>query len=162
MTVERFRAEAVKSFQKYFPLSSLYIEYNSNLYPSIDVRAFLAGSIDEVPNKIWLNDMLSVQISVTQPKKPLPSHLKPESELPQLLEISYEQKSYNITPINHSMAYGRTVINTRSIKGDASKIVDALDKFFMKLKENIINDFNSGLIHPSYVQIVQAKVIQFA
>lgn len=158
MNFKELKKEIEKSYESYFINSKCAVQLSTSLYPSISITCFLANDKSENSGNYWDNDMFSIAFSIDTITGELPKDTTEESELSNNLRLKVWRKSYLIKPENRNMCYNRTKLSFRQAKGDTTKIVKSLDKFFARLKESILKDLESNLIHDNYIDIVKRKV----
>ncbi|MGL5329290.1 MAG: hypothetical protein ACRDD7_08480 [Peptostreptococcaceae bacterium] len=146
-----------ESYNEFFPSSAVCAALHKNLYRSIDVNCKLAGSKDECINNYWENDMFSIRFRIDGENGQLKG-IDEESELPEMLVLQIENKSFTTKPENNYMAYGRIVLPFRKVKGDANKIFNTLEKYFSKLHDEVENALNNDLIHDNFKTLVIEKL----
>jgi len=160
MKVSEFLSEVEKTYSKHFPESRIDATYNpKGFYRTMSVVCFLAGKEAECINGYWDNDMLNVAFSITNGGDEFMRELNADSELPEITLENY-RKSYYIKPIfNKYNCYDRRKLSFRKVTGSGEKIIARLDKFFLMLKNTILDDVKSDYIHGNHAELVNAKVL---
>lgn len=161
MKMNDFIEEVEKSYMKNFPESSCFVRYNGNLWRSISIDCKIAKNIDEVANRIWMNDMLHISFSIATDKGQLPKGIEESSELPENLMLEVERKFYMIKPIASEpyVAYSSRSLSFRKTKGNAEKIIKTLDKYFKTLREQLEKDLSDGAISDSHIELLKSKLV---
>lgn len=151
--------EGIKnSYLKYFPNSLCKAKYSDNLYSSIYVKCYIGKEKDEFANGIIQNDMLHVSFLIDNEGKQLPKELTLDSEIPNNLSLENKQKSFLTKPDSEYLVYGSKSLAFRKTKGDGEKIIKTLDKFFSKLRDELINELENDNIHDKDVELLKRKL----
>ena len=79
-------------------------------------------------------------------------------ELPEELVMEAWANSYLIKPDNTYLCYESRKIPYRKTKGSAEKLIATADKFFGKLYDMVLEDFNNGNIHDNYIELVKENL----
>lgn len=158
MLVNEFIEEVKKAYAKYFPQSKCFVKLSKNLYCSIDITCCLASDKSELSSSLWDNDMFNVRFSIDTITGALKRDITEDSELPGDLRLECNQNSYLLKPTKTFMAYDRRGISFRKTKGDNKKILTALDNFFKKQHKQLLEDYDNGLVHDHYKNMVYNKI----
>jgi len=159
MTVQNFLENIQKSYGKYFTDSRCLVGLNKSLYRSISVRCLLSNNNSEVANGIWQNDMLSVAFMIDVEGKEFDKDITLNSEVPNNLELKILDNSYLIKPQDKYLCYSRRKLRYRKTKGNATKILNTLDKYFQKLNEELKKDIANEEIHDNHIELLKSKIV---
>ena len=119
---------------------------------NINIRCFLSKDETECSNRIRLNDMFSIALTISLPDLC--------EELPENLTLEYSYKSYLTKPTNEFCVYGRRQLKTRKTKGTPEKIIKDIDKFFNNLYSCLLEDINNNNIHENHITLLNQKIIK--
>ncbi len=158
MLVNEFIQNVKDSYAKYFPQSNCFVKLSKSLYCSINIACCLATDRAELPSNLWDNDMFHIKFSIDTITGQLNRDLTEDSELPENLRLESNGRSYAIKPAVSYMAYGGRSLSFRKTTGDSKKILTALDKFFKKLHEQLLEDYDNDKIHNNHKTLVYNKI----
>ena len=153
MKVNEFLEVIKESYRKEFPNSLIIAKLHKGLGKSLYIKCYIAGSKEEFYNGIAQNDMLDVEFWCHD----LPKDIEIESELPENITLENNGKSYMIKPDNNYMCYSRRKLSYRKVVG-IDKNIKSLDRFFKKLKEQLIKDINYNMIHENHIELLKQKI----
>lgn len=159
ITVQDFLENIQKSYGKYFTDSRCVVGLNKSLYRSISVRCLLSNNNSEVASGIWQNDMFSVAFMIDIEGKEFDKDITLDSEIPKNLELKVLDNSYLIKPQDKYLCYSSRKLRYRKTKGDATKILSTLDKYFKKLNEELKKDIDNKEIHDKHIELLKSKII---
>lgn len=155
MNIKELKKAIEQTYIKYFPKSKICIQLYTSLGTCIFINSFLAKTSEEEANNYFENDMFHIAFSM-----PLYFNVKSEDdELPSNLMLINNKKSYVIKPADNIYYCNLRKISFRKTTGNAEKIISALDKFFKKLKDQILKDIKADNIHKDYQLIVKNKIL---
>jgi len=157
MKINELIQQIENTYNKHFPLSKCFVKLSTNLYSSIFIDCHLAGDKTELYNGYWENDIFRIRFSIDTDKGAF-KNINEMSEVPENLRMEIDSKSYLLKPANPHMAFDRRNLSFRKTKGNAKKIVATLDKYFAKLKEELIKDLQAGLIHKNHINLLTEKL----
>jgi hypothetical protein len=158
MIIKTFNEEIKALYHKYFPESEVIAKLDKNLYRCIDVRCFLSKNEEECINNIRLNDMFRVSFTIDQNGLEFDKNINELSNIPDVLTLNVNYKTYVTIPDSQYLAYGSRSLNFRKVTSDYTKILAALDKYFHNLKLQLIKDLNAGQIHKNHIEILKHKL----
>lgn len=159
MKMNEFINEIQGTYYKYFKDSKIQVDFTSNLYNSIYIKCLLARDKTEVAHGIIDNDMLHIKFSIDHNGKAFDKDITINSIVDfNDLNLNCWDKSYLIKPNDRFLAYSSRKLTFRKTKGDTKKVISTLDKFFKKLKDQLISDYNENMIHKSHIEIVKKKL----
>ena len=158
MKMKEFLNEIENSYKEQFPKSKIVAELDNRFYNSISITCFIANDINEVANRIWQNDMLSIYFSIDSINGEFAKDITIESEIPENLKIEVSRKSYLIKPENRNMCYGRRKLSFRKTTGNYNKILKSLDKFFRRLRISLEKDVELNAIHDNHISLLLEKL----
>lgn len=153
MKIREFLNSIQESYNREFPHSKIIAELNNGLGKSIYIKCYMAGNTNEFINKISANDMFSIVFWYHD----LPNDATLETELNDSFVLENTEKSYTIKPDNDYMCYGRRKLNYRKVKG-TEKNIQAVDKFFINLKKQLIKDITENNIHNNHIELLKEKL----
>lgn len=140
MTINEMIKEIEASYAKYFKGSKIKVRYTDNLYRSIGIKCFLASTNTENPSYYWDNDMLSIAFSIQTESGELARGTTGESETPENMVLENWHKHYFTKPNSRNLCYSSASVSFRKTKGDANKMISALDKYFKKLHDALVEE----------------------
>lgn len=125
--------------QTLFPRSYLHVDFDTNLCPLISIRFALGKDKSEWSHGYIENDLVSVLLFI----RPKDGKLNGNDDLKEkLLEITAHQNSFVIKPRENEkwLAYSSVKIPFRKQTGLSDKIVLSINKFFINLKQLLIEN----------------------
>lgn len=128
MKALEFQEKLKDSFLKYFPNGSIRIGKLS-LGGGISIFCGLIGDINDVSNKIRMNDPLTVRAYIHDDF----TFNDTEKELDKVV-ITFDGSWVSVKPDNKMMYCQSHKIASRKINADAVKAVDLMDKYFSRVK----------------------------
>jgi hypothetical protein len=158
MIIKDFLKEIETMYNKQFPTSKIFVKFNTNLYSSIIISCMLAGNNTENAGNYWENDMFNIRFSIDNEGRAFQKDITIDSELPENLQIESSMYSYLIKPENKYHAYSSHKLTFRKTKGNVEKILNTLDKFFVKLKCELLQDIEKELIHNNHLNLLLEKL----
>lgn len=153
MKFAEFKDAVKDAYKKYFPESQANVRIFNCLGKALTIDCFLAGDLSEIANSIPGNDMFWVQMWID-----LPKDYNKENDLPDTLVMEWQRSSVAKKPEQKYLAYGAEKVKYRKVSGDAKKIVKALDKYFSRLHDTVVNLRNNDLIHEEFADLVNQKI----
>jgi hypothetical protein len=154
MTVREFLNEIENIYAKYFPNSKCSARLYSGLGKAITVDCFLAGSIEECPNKISGNDMFDVSFWIYD----MPRDTELDSTMPDTITLTSDRHSFRVVPTNKYLYFDIHSIPFRKTVGTPEKCLQAFERFVKKLYDAVVAEDANGNIHNSYVDLVKTKI----
>lgn len=153
MKFAEFKDAVKAAYKKYFPESNVNIRIFRCLGKAITIDCFLAGDLSEVAGGIPENDMFHVNVWID-----LTENFYVENDLPDNLVMEWRNSSVIKKPEQKYLAYGAETVRYRKTSGDAEKIVKALDKYFSRLHDTVVNLRENDRIHEGFVDLVNQKI----
>lgn len=147
--VDAFLEEVERLYHRYFPRSKIDANVVSILGLRIYIDCYLAGDKSEVPYGIWRNDMfqVSLYIDLTRDR---------QFYDPIVLEGSESWVKARSESRYHS--FDMLKVPFRKTKGDTRKILQALDKYFARLKGTLVRLDDEGLVREEDQSLVDKKL----
>lgn len=131
-------------YNKHFKNSKITINQGA-LYDNLYfINCYLAQNEQECTNKLFDNDIFKIKFEIT------------ETEDGFILENL--AKSYMTKPKNEWLYCGYTNINFRRTGGNFEKIAQSFENFIIKLKNNLITDYQNDNIHENAKNIIMSKI----
>lgn len=160
MKINEFCTKLTETYNKYFPESKCNaIFYFANVYPSISISCFLVKNASEAINEIIQNDLFSIRFTIDTQSGEFTKGTTNESEISTNLKMESNAKSYTIKPTCNYLAYSSKSLSFRKTIGNPEKIIKSFDSFCQKLRESVIESYQTGLIHPNHKSIIESKII---
>lgn len=154
MTIREFCDRAKEIYDKYFSNSMCNARLYKGLGKAITIDCYLAGSIDEFPNKISHNDMFNISFWIHD----IPKDAELDSELPEVITLTSDRHNYAIAPTNKYLyAESRNVVFRKTI-GSPEKCLQAFERFVKKLYDSVKTDLENGTAHPNYIELLNTKI----
>lgn len=154
MTVREFCDKAKEIYAKYFPDSMCVARLYKGLGRAVTIDCYLAGNVDEFPNKISHNDMFNISFWIHD----IPSSTELDSEMPETVTLTSDRHSYAIAPTNKYLyAESRNVVFRKTI-GSPEKCLQAFERFIKKLHDSIKKDLEAGVAHSNFIDILNSKI----
>ncbi len=136
--VDAFLEEVERLYHRYFPRSRIDAVAPRILGRySIFIRCYLAGDGKEVPYGIWDNDMFNVRFHID---------LTDDRQFYDPIVLESRVSFIWIKPESQYLAFSRAKVPFRKTKGDTRKILQALDKYFARLKDTLIRVDDEDLV----------------
>ena len=154
MTVQEFLNEVENIYNKYFPNSKCRAILYSGLGKAITIDCWLAGTIDECPNRISGNDMFDVSFWIHD----MPSDTTLDSLMPSTVTLTSDRHSFRVAPTNKYLYFDIYKIPFRKTVGSPEKCLQAFDKFIKKLYDAVVAEDANGNIHSNFVDLVKSKI----
>jgi hypothetical protein len=158
MLVKDFTKKVEETYNRYLPASKCFARLSTNLHPSISISCFLANDKTELYNRYWENDMMNIRFSIDTEKGEFPKDIMNDSEIPNNLQLTIWSKSYLLKPLKSNMCYDGKQLPFRKTKGDSQKIINTLDKYFLKLHAELLQDLKNNLIHDNHKNLLISKL----
>jgi hypothetical protein len=158
MKTKELIAEIENAYSRYFPNSKIFVNFSTNLYPSIYITCFLAKDKSENSGGYWDNDILNVRFMIGGENfREFSKDITLDSEL-SIITLENQSKNYHIKPDNKYMVYSGKDLSFRKVQGNADKILKSLKTFFEKMKLSLQDDLNNDKIHDHHVNLVINKL----
>lgn len=158
MLIKEFVLEIEKTYKKYFKDSRINVDFSTNLYSSIMITCYIAKDGSDVYNGILENDILSIRFSIDTEHGAFNKDITEDSEIPNNLVLVNDHNMYLIKPQYKHYAYGSRKISFRKTRGDHTKIIKTLDRFFKKLHISLVDDLEQGYIPNNYIELLKTKL----
>lgn len=158
MTIQSFMDKVKNTYNKYFPKSLCSVQFDRNLYSSIGISCFMAKTISECNHNIWMNDPLSLRLSIDHNGKAFAKDITNESEIPDDLILTVWYNHYRIKPEDKYLCFSSRNVSCRKTSGNADKMITVMDKWFSQLKTQLQNDLDNDMIHKDHEQLIRSKL----
>jgi len=157
MNINQLQNEIKEKFLTQFPHSRIFIKYGG-FARTIWINCFLSEDNSECSNGIIHNDMFKISFEITSSEGyEFSKDVNLESELG---EVALESHSnhYTILSDDSRLYCDHKKVSFRKSVGTPEKIIQSLDKFFIKLKLSVSEDIQNTKIHRDFVSIVLQKI----
>ena len=154
MTVKEFCDKAKDIYSKYFPNSMCNARLYKGLGRAITIDLYLAGSVDEFPNKISHNDMFNISFWIHD----LPRDAELDSEMPEVITLTSNRHNYAIAPENKYLYADSRSVAFRKTVGSPEKCLQAFERFVKKLYDSVKTDLENGTTHPNFIDMLNSKL----
>ena len=105
---------------------------------TVFIDCYLAKDKTEFPNNIVQNDPMKVTFAIT-----VPNDITVDDYLPDVITIESYQRCYATKPENKYLYCDLKKVPFRKTTGDPDKVLKTLDKFFAKLYDSMVTDYNN-------------------
>lgn len=156
MKTEEFLKEIESAYLAEFPDSFIRIEMKSGLYHSIYVFCHL-GKPEEWENRIRQNDPLQVMLQIDLTTGEFSKDHNKDSVMPDNLRLSFESSYYRVKTESPYKYCDSKKAGGRLTKGDSTKILVTLGKYFKSVKEKINESLLTGQIMDKDFNLVVLK-----
>ena len=164
MTFNEFKNEVKQSYAKYFDGSVCNVS-KTKLYKSVWIKPYLVASVDEAINKILMNDMFNVSLAIFELDENNKSKefekenfANDDLEMDKNYSLEWSDSSYTIKPDNKYMVYSSRQVKFRKVVGSLDKILKAVDSYFKRLHESLVNDIKDDRIHENHVELLKKRI----
>lgn len=160
MKASELKTKIQEAYAKHFPDSLCVVKFSTSMYRCIWVDCYIAGKPAEFPHGISHNDMLNISFRIENKQgTEMPEGFGENSTLPEIMQISNKCNSYLLKPpVGSYLCYDRRKISHRKVDGGWIKMLDNLNKFFIKLKASLLNDLTADCIHKDHVELLKTKL----
>lgn len=152
MTISEFLDMVKEIYADHFPDSACSAKLVKILGKSIFIDFYLAKDKTEVANSIWQNDVFKCRFSVYLEGNPELDDPMPFAELTcssSCIKTKSEQRYLYCDLVK---------VPFRKVKGDANKLLAAIEKYVQKLAVAFHNLYDSDKIHPDDKELVDSKI----
>lgn len=145
-------------YNKVFRKSKMIVRASNNLYKCIYIDCYLAGNKDELINGYAQNDMFHISFRIDTENGEFTEKVTDDTILPENLVLENMSKSISIVPENRFLAYSSVDVPFRKVKGDCQKMVNAFEKFVIRLYQKVAELEKDGKIHDNFKNLVADKI----
>lgn len=125
--------QALKAvFTKHFPKSRISGEFSTNLSPSIHIRFYLGNDRADFSSNIPENDPMIHDIFVW-----MKNAVDDQGYITGPITLERSRGSLSVTDPTGRMAFNRVKIPFRKTTGDGKKVVQAFEKYLVRLKQAV-------------------------
>ena len=153
MKIKEFNKKVVECYGKYFDGSLCDSKIYTCLGKSLYIQCYLANNEKECAFGYFDNDPLKIKFNIN-----LSDDVTEESELNNNLILENYCKEFYTKPSESYLCYGHKSISFRKTTGDADKIIKSLDRFFKKLHDAIIEEYNKDNLKEEHKKLFEKRV----
>lgn len=121
---------------------------------TIYIDCYLAKDKTEFPNNIVQNDPMKVTFAIT-----VQDDTTTNSFLSETITLEAYQRCYATKPENKYLYCDLKKVAFRKTTGDPDKILKTLDKFFAKLHDSMVDDYNNDNMLDFEAELFKKNVI---
>ena len=158
MTIQKFMETIKNTYNKHFPESMCSVQFDTSLYSSIGISCFLAKTANENAHNYWINDPLSLRLSIDHNGLAFYKDTTAETDIPEDLTRTVWHNHYRITPQERNLAFSSRKIQCRKTSGNAEKLITTMDRWFGQLKTQLQTDLDNDMIHKDHVDLIRSKL----
>lgn len=152
MTIGDFLDKVEEIYAKHFPDSACNAKLVKILGKSIFIDFYLAKDKTEVANNIWQNDVFKCSFSIYLDGYPDITDPMPFAEL------ICSSSCIKTKPAQKYLYCDLVKVPFRKVKGDANKLLAAIEKYVQKLANTFRDLYDKDMIHDDDRELVDGKI----